>query len=196
MKNFKLFIPYLLIPGTLLIYSCRENAPEPQSLIKNKKSHETYDLPVSNAVGFFTGRDSLQGISFMAKVTGSYQTDNLSLSPKLILEGNGKATHLSFVKVYRSHNILSESLIENGEIRYVGAQGYELSGIYEGSRGPTNNDGSFNFETREEITEGTGKFNGVVGIINTKGVIYPDETFSYRSDGWLSNIKSNKQKNR
>lgn len=198
MEKSNLFFQFTLIIFILTIYACSENLPEPQVMLKEKDKEvfASSDPYYAASARSFTGRDSLQGIAFKSKVTGNYIIDFSDLAPKMILEGDGKATHLAHVKVFLSHNIVNENTIEDGEINYKSAKGDEISGTYEGKLDFVSSNDSYIFTIREEITSGTGRFDGVVGVINTSGILNADGSFSYSSDGWLSNTKSNKNKNK
>jgi hypothetical protein len=69
----------------------------------------------------------------------------------------------------------------------------KLTAMYKGTRGPTDSNGAFTFEVREEITAGTGRFEGVVGIVTSTGIIHQNQFFSYSSDGWLLNTHTKRQ---
>jgi hypothetical protein len=196
MKNIKNFIHFSFTLITLIIIACSEELPDPDVSNRDKDQvlNEAHDFNKVSFARSFTGRDSLQGIAFMSKGSGNYLNSNSGLSSNVVLEGSGKATHMAQINVIRNHSIINKTLIAEGEIKYLSAKGDELSGSYEGDQVLENNNGTINFRLREEITEGTGRFEGVVGVINTTGTLNPDGTFTYNSVGWLSNNKSNKQK--
>lgn len=196
MSTLTLFSRFSLILLMLVMIGCSESLIEPEEPDSHSRESLLTEEELAAKKGFmtsrrFTGRDSF-GIAFKARISGTYSSLSGDESMTVMLEGNGKATHLAHTHVVRSH-FMTKDNITDGEVKYIGFKGDEILGIYEGSRGQNNRDGSFTFEVVEEITDGTGRFEGVEGKITTTGVFHQDGTFSYTSDGWLLNTRANKQ---
>lgn len=194
MIQFNYFSLILLV---LAMFGCSESLIEPEVPAKEREKSQFTEKELADQKSFittsrFTGRDSLQGVTFKAKVSGTFSNVQEGVCQDMKLEGYGKAAHFGHVRVVRSHCII-ETGIANGEFLYTGAKGDEIYGTYEGRRSPMDSNGSFTFELEEKITGGTGRFAEVTGSLTTTGTFYPNEGFSYVSDGWMLNTNSNKQ---
>jgi hypothetical protein len=208
MKRFNQIVRLILITVALSVFGCSENLPEPQHPVDGNGVLPGEIIKMESDRGNaarlpFTGRDSIKGFAFKIWITGTYTQTN----DEMFLDGTGHATHMGNVSILQSHFVTGRDSIVGGLFRYVVINGEkeddviiersakedEVTGTYKGVLGLVESDGSRTFELREEITSGTGHFDGVIGIINIEGVLYPDGTFSFVSDGWMLNTHANKQ---
>lgn len=156
--------------AALAFAGCREEATTAPIVAESEFSlHETAESPQRPFKGRFAG----------AMATGS-QCGDQPWQVMLYVQGEGQATHLGSTTLDLSACWDMVTHLPVGEVLavYTAANGDELWMRVVGAYSMAGTD--------YEVYDGTGRFEGVTGLLHVTGEQYPDYTWTTEVVGWIA----------